>query len=130
MFPVNADVGSLGPHFENMIEKGMIRFMASIHLLLAVALVCRSMAAPVPLRAETGNGKELEQVPIQADGRTINAWRCGEEPGVLVFRPAAPSTIPPDGDLYLKISFLDDAYGELDVGLVPEGGNPIRPDLC
>ncbi|MEO5914035.1 MAG: PA14 domain-containing protein [Luteolibacter sp.] len=85
-------------------------------------------AAPVMLQAKSANGQTLEQVPVQANGRSTRAWSCDEQSGELTFRAVTQVAIPADGVLYLKVAYLDEGYGRLNVQLIPDGEKPIKPD--
>ncbi|BCU78580.1 PA14 domain-containing protein [Luteolibacter sp. LG18] len=85
-------------------------------------------AAPVVLQAKSGSGQVLEQVPVQVNGRETRVWSCEEKSGAVSFRSANEIAIPASGVLYLKVAYLDEGYGKLNVQLIPDGGKAIKPD--
>jgi hypothetical protein len=108
-----------------MMDRSLLLF-GKILLLLCVG--GSLAAAPVALQATSDDGQVLKQAAVRVNGRTANAWTCDEASGSLKFRPAGQVTIPADGVLYVKVAYLDTGYGKLNVQLVPEGGEGIRPD--
>lgn len=85
-------------------------------------------AAAVALQAKSGDGQTLPQSSVQVNGRSTSAWICDEKSGSLTFKAAGRVAIPATGVLYLKVAYLDEGYGKLDVQLIPDGGQPIKPD--
>ncbi|MEO5714988.1 MAG: PA14 domain-containing protein [Luteolibacter sp.] len=85
-------------------------------------------AAPVVFQAKSDDGQTLKQTPVQANGRNANAWICDENSGALTFRAAGRLAIPENGVLYVKVAYLDDGYGRLNVQLIQDGEKPLKPD--
>jgi hypothetical protein len=87
-----------------------------------------ALAAPVPLLATDGDGVAVGKPAIHAAGRAVPVWICDGKSGPLAFKSGTPAPLPPDGCLYLGISYLDQGYGRLDVRLIAHGTPSLRPD--
>lgn len=81
-----------------------------------------TFAAPVALRATSG------KTSLQTVGRSVPVWICDGKSGPLTFKSETPAPLPPDGSLYLAVSYLDQGYGKLAIQLVIPGNKPILPD--
>jgi PA14 domain len=66
--------------------------------------------------------------PVEVMGKTIPAWVLDEKSGPLTFKTQTPGPLPPDGSVYLSVSYLDQGYGKLSVQLITAGNKPILPD--
>lgn len=87
-----------------------------------------AVAAPVVFQAKSGKGLALKPAPVQANAKSSHAWSCDEKSGALTFTSVDRVLISADGILYLGVAYLDEGYGRLNVQLIPDGGNPVKPD--
>lgn len=84
------------------------------------------IAAPVTLLATSDKGLPLAKTPA-ADASTT-AWIHNGKSGPLVFKSETSSPLPPDGAVYLAVSYLDRGYGKLGIQLITPGNKPLLPD--
>ena len=73
-------------------------------------------------------GAPMTPSPMQVADRSIAGWKCDDKRPSLDFTPSTPIAIPPAGVLYLKIAYLDEGFGKIDVQAMSSGGSTVKPD--
>ena len=87
-----------------------------------------ALAAPVSLLATSGKGTPVGKTLVQTAGRSVPVWICNDKSAPLTFKSETPARLPPDGSLYLAVSYLDQGYGKLGIQLMTPGSKPVLPD--
>lgn len=87
-----------------------------------------AIAAPVPLLAKSGKGMAVAKTTVPVADRSMSAWICNAKSGPLTFKSETPASLPPDGSIYLAVSYLDRGYGKLGIQLITPGNKPQLPD--
>jgi hypothetical protein len=109
------------------IRSGVMRMVVRIFG-CGIAGLSSALAAPISLLATSSESGTIGKSTIQAAGRSVPVWICDGKSGSLAFKSRAPAPLPPDGCVYLGISYLDQGYGKLDVRLTAQGSPPLGPD--
>ena len=106
---------------------GLIRM---IFVIIGCGIVGLSsvFAAPVVLRATSGKDIAVAKMTVHAAERSMTAWIHNGKSGPLTFKSDIPAPLPPDGAVYLAVSYLDQGYGKLGITLVSPGNKLLLPD--
>ncbi len=83
--------------------------------------------AQTPLIA-TQQGSNLPPESITIDGGEISVWKTSSANKELAFHPPEDWTAPPQGPLYLSVTYLDRGYGILTVSYRDTTGKDVKPD--
>ncbi len=89
--------------------------------------VSPAFSSPLGLLAISDQGAAIDKAPVEMPGCSIPAWVSLEKSKPVPFRLKSPEPLPPDGNVYLSVSYVDQGYGKLGVQLLSPGAKPTKP---